>query len=150
MSGRVSVLLQVLGTAIGIAIVGVTVGIIGIALGAMQSLGTAIVLRSLFALAVLTVVMALVTASWRHLGTGALLGVALLGYLLNPLALSGRALFTQLVTPQPWVAVVVDLIAWLGLAALVIAVQVRRYPRRGHAQDPADEVDDDVADLLVR
>lgn len=133
MSRRTGDALRVGALALGIAFGSTVLGLIGIAVGAQQSFGVAVVLRGLGAVVVLVIGLALAASIWRTVSAGSLLIGALLSYLLMPLALAGRALFTQLFTPSSVIAIVGDLLQWLLIASLVLTIQVRRYPR----DDPA-------------
>lgn len=120
--------------------IGVAAGAVGLVAQTFAlmagNLSAAVWLRGLLALLILVSMLAAYFRAWRVRSWSWQVSSVVAAYMLMPLSWVGQALFGRFLTGNPWVTMVLDLLVWVGSAALVLRLQMRRYDP---ATDPIDE-----------
>lgn len=113
------------------------VGLVGQTFALMAGVVPAAVLvRGVLALLVLVTMLAAYFRRWRVRPWAWQMSSVVVAYTLMPLSWVGQALFGRFVTGNPWVCMAIDLLVWVGVAALILRLQMRRY-------DPATDTVDE-------
>ncbi|KGN38356.1 hypothetical protein [Knoellia subterranea] len=114
---------------IGLSAVVGMVSLVGVVMGATKgSLATAVLLRSVLALAILSIALVWAVGAWRHDRMPFFLTSVGCAYLLQPYAFTGQVLAAQFLSGNPWIRTLIDAAIWMGVAAYVVVRQRQRHP----------------------